>query len=303
MITLQQVTLQRGQRVLLDKTDLMITSGQKVGIIGSNGSGKSSLFLLLRGELSAEHGDATYPKQAELAYILQEIPSGEQTARDYVLSGDREYADLQQRLELAEASDDGMAIAEIHGRFAEIDGYAAPSRASKILRGLGFSQDELTAPVDSFSGGWRMRLNLAQVLIARSDILLLDEPTNHLDLDAIIWLEEWLQKSAQTIILISHDREFLDQVTLHTVHLRECKLHLYTGNYSAFERIYAEQLILQQATYEKQARHRAHLQSFVDRFGAKASKAKQAQSRVKMIEKIQWAEAVHQKKCFSFSVR
>ena len=303
MIQLQQATLQRGQRVLLDEAHLTIHAQQKMGIVGANGCGKSSLFLLLQGELALEHGELLLPKQLQIAHIQQQMPSGFQSALDYTLEGDTTYTELQKQLAVAEQHEDGMEIANIHHRLAEIDGYGIPSRAAKILTGLGFAQHELEQSIETFSGGWRMRLNLAQVLMTRADLLLLDEPTNHLDLEAILWLEDWLSQSSQTVLLISHDREFLDRVITHTVYFNDQQLQTYIGNYSAFEKQRAEQLALQQATYQKQEQKRLHLQKFVDRFRAKASKAKQAQSRIKMLEKIQWVASIYDSIPFQFEFK
>ncbi len=303
MIQLQQITLQRGHKVLLDHASLTLHPRQKIGIVGPNGAGKTSLFMLIQEKLEVEQGEVVIPKGVRLAHIEQQIPSGSQATIDYVCDGDADYADLQKKLLSAESDNDGMEISRIHARLAEIDGYSIPSMASKILIGLGFSQQELTQPIDSFSGGWRMRMNLARVLMVRSDVLLLDEPTNHLDLDAIMWLEEFLQQVNQTVLLISHDRAFLDKVTNHTVHFFQKKLNIYTGNYSAFERSHIEALRLQQATFEKQKKAKDHLQSYVDRFRFKASKAKQAQSRLKMIEKMDIVAQVHESSPFQFEFK
>lgn len=303
MIQLQQAILRRGSKVLLDHADLMVHSGQKVGIVGENGAGKTSLFLLLQGDLHLDDGDYSIPKQLTQAHIRQQMPTGDTPALDYALQGDRELMALQARLQQAEQADDGLLIAELHAELADAGAYGASSKAAKILLGLGFSQDELAQPVGSFSGGWRMRLNVAQVLMSRAELLLLDEPTNHLDLEAIVWLENYLQQSTQTILLISHDREFLDRVATHILYFQQRQLYFYSGNYSAFERQRAEQLAVQQATYEKQQAARAHLQSFVDRFRAKATKAKQAQSRVKMLEKMDCVAAVHESSPFQFQFK
>lgn len=303
MIQLTGLNLQRGGKILLDHANLTIFNGQKVGIVGANGAGKTSLFMLLQKEVSVDPSELSLPNDLTIAHIQQEISDLTVSALDYVLQGEKEYGKLQQELAVAEAAEDGNRIAEIHIRLAEIDGYTLPSKAAIILVGLGFSQEEFDRPISSFSGGWQMRLNLAQVLIARADVLLLDEPTNHLDLEAIAWLEGWLKESKQTVLLISHDRHFLDEVTTHTVHFFEKKLTMYTGNFSSFEKQRAEQLMIQQATFEKQQRQREHLQSFVDRFRAKASKAKQAQSRMKMIERMEMVEQVRSYSPFSFKFK
>ena len=303
MLQLKQVTLIRGQKKLLEQTSLLINSGEKVGIVGSNGVGKSSLFKLIKTEIECDHGECDLTNGTCIAEIRQEIPSGSQAAIEYVLSGDVELADIYAQLHLAEQTEDGLKIAELHHRLAEIDGYSAESRAAKILLGLGFQQAELKSPIDDFSGGWRMRLNLARVLMQPSDLLLLDEPTNHLDLEAIFWLENWLRDLKQTILIISHDREFLDHVIQRIVLLKDGKLNSFTGNYSKFEEQYALQLEHQQAGFLKQQRQIKHLQSFVDRFRYKASKAKQAQSRVKMLDRMEKVEAVQLSNPFNFSFK
>lgn len=300
MIHLKQITLRRGTKVLLEDADLDLFDKQKIGIIGPNGVGKSSLFQCLLRTLSADKGELEIPLNCQLAHIKQELPTTEQNAVDYALLGDALYAQRKAELDESENSHDGMAIAHAHTHFAEIDGYSAPARAAKILIGLGFTQEQLYAPVNSFSGGWRMRLNLAQVLLSRADILLLDEPTNHLDLEGIIWLGDWIRSAECMVLVISHDREFLDEVTTHIVQFKDQKLKKYTGNYTTFEREYTQQLLIQQAAFAKQQKHRAHLQNFIDRFGAKASKAKQANSRKKMLEKIVEIAAVHEETPFSF---
>jgi ATP-binding cassette subfamily F protein 3 len=303
MIQLKQLTLLRGAKTLLDEANLTITVKQKIGIIGPNGAGKSSLFMLLKNELREEQGELFMPKGLTMAHIKQEMPEGTQNILDYTLEGDVEYTELQRKLTIAETEEDGMAMAEVHTRLGEIDGYSLPSVAAKILLGLGFSQEELEKEIEGFSGGWRMRLNLAQVLLAKADILLLDEPTNHLDMEAILWLEEWLQKTPQTTLLISHDRDFIDKVITHIVDFRDRKLEMYSGNYSAFERQRAEKIAIQQATYTKQQHAKKHLESFVERFRAKASKAKQAQSRLKMLERMELVEKVHQNSAFHFAFK
>lgn len=300
MIQFNQLSFSRDNKQLLDCADLTIHASQKVGLIGTNGSGKTSLLMLLKGELSADDGLCSIPKHLKMAHLEQEIPQTEQSALSYVVEGDHCYHTLQQQLEQAEHDQDGMKIAELHMGMAEIEGYAVPSKAAKILHGLGFSNPELEKAVKAFSGGWQMRLNLARLLMSRADILALDEPTNHLDMEAVVWLENWLKDSSQTILLISHDRDFIDNVATHIVHLHQRKLKLYTGNYSAFEKQRAEQLAVQQATYQKQQASRAHLQSYVDRFRYKASKARQAQSRIKMLERMDQVSAVQNENPFRF---
>ncbi|MFU8797855.1 MAG: ABC-F family ATP-binding cassette domain-containing protein, partial [Gammaproteobacteria bacterium] len=300
MITLRNLSLQRGQRLLLDHAHLTLFARQKIGFIGINGSGKSTLFALLQRQITSETGDLHMPSHLRIAHLAQETPALQQSALDYVLDGDSTL----RKLETALAREtDGEKIAHLHAEFAEIDGYTANARAAQLLNGLGFSTVEQQTSVADFSGGWRMRLNLAQALLSPSDLLLLDEPTNHLDLDAIIWLEEWLKNYPGTLIIISHDRDFLDNVTDHIVHLEQKQLKLYTGNYSAFEQQRAAQLALQQSMHEKQEKKRAHIMSYVNRFKAKASKARQAQSRLKLLEKMDVIEAAHVDSEFEFEFR
>lgn len=306
MIRLDRLTLMRGARVLLNDASLTIHDRQRVGFIGANGSGKSSLFALLRGELFAEKGDVFFPANTVLAHVAQETPSGTMPALDYVIDGDTELREietaitrLQQNTQHSEA--DGQALAEWHHRFEAIGGYGAQARATELMAGLGFAHDEQKNPIDAFSGGWRMRLNLARALMSRSDVLLLDEPTNHLDLDAVMWLEEWLRRYPGMLLLITHDRDFLDNVVNIIVHFDHCQLKTYNGNYAQFEQERAAALAVQQATYEKQQRTVDHLQSFIDRFRAKATKAKQAQSRIKQLEKMTRISAAHVDSPFSFS--
>jgi ATP-binding cassette subfamily F protein 3 len=303
MLRLSNLTLARGANRLLEGASLTVHAGQRVGIVGPNGVGKSTLFALLRGELAPEAGEVELPKAWTIAHVLQETPAVERSALDYALDGDAELRRIEQALAHAEAARtaDGHAIAELHHQYETIGGYAARPRAAALLAGLGFREDQQSRPVAAFSGGWRMRLNLAQALMARSDLLLLDEPTNHLDLDAVLWLEDWLTRYPGTLLLITHDRDFLDRVAQVIVHVDARKLKAYSGNYSAFERERAAQLALQQATYEKQQRQIAHLQAFVDRFRAKATKAKQAQSRLKAIERMERIAAAHVDSPFGFA--
>lgn len=300
MIHLRQVTVRRGTKVLLEDADVDLFDGQKIGIIGPNGVGKSSLFQTLLGGLPADKGEVDIPSNCRLAHLKQELPHSDLSATDYALLGDTVYAERKAELDASENSHDGMAIAHAHILFGEIDGYTATSRAAKILIGLGFTQEQLTAPVNSFSGGWRMRLNLAQVLLSRADTLLLDEPTNHLDLEGIIWLGDWIRSAECMVLVISHDREFLDEVATHIVQFKDRRLKRYTGNYSSYEREYNQQMLIQQAAHSKQQKHRAHLQKFIDRFGAKASKAKQAQSRQKMLERLKDIAPVTEDSAFRF---
>ncbi|MFN4292217.1 MAG: ATP-binding cassette domain-containing protein [Permianibacter sp.] len=286
MITLSSLSLRRGSRELLRDVNLTLHAGEHVGLIGANGCGKTSLLLLLRGEISPDAGELQLPSNLRLAWAEQETPAIERSALDYVIDGDRELRDTERELAAAEEAHDGMAIGRLHGKLDAIDAYRAPVRAAQLLVGLGFPPDSHNNPIRSFSGGWRMRLNLAQALMTRSDLLLLDEPTNHLDLDAVIWLEDFLRRWPGTLIVISHDREFLDGICSHIVHVEQQTLNKYSGNYSSFEKQRAERLSQAQQAFAKQQAQRAHLQSFVDRFKAKASKAKQAQSRMKALEKL-----------------
>ncbi|HYD96199.1 MAG TPA: ATP-binding cassette domain-containing protein [Noviherbaspirillum sp.] len=307
MIRLQQVSLTRGIKPLLENTDLTLNPGEKIGLIGANGAGKSSLFALLRGELHADLGQVDFPAKWRLAYVAQETPALDRAAIEYAIDGDAHLRHLETELAQLEGHPDhdasGTRIAELHAALADADAYTVRSRAEQLLTGLGFSLEQMQQPVSSFSGGWRMRLNLAQALMCPSDLLLLDEPTNHLDLDAILWLEDWLKRYPGTLVIISHDRDFLDGVVNVIVHIDDRKLKRYSGNYSAFEKQRAAQIALTQASIEKQARQRAHLQSFIDRFKAKASKARQAQSRMKMLAKMDELAPLRAAAEFSFEFR
>ncbi len=303
MIVFSSLQIRRGVRVLLDNATATINPGQKVGLVGKNGCGKSTLLALLKNELSADGGSFTFPGNWQLAWVNQETPALAEPALEYVIDGDREYRQLEAQLNAANERNDGHAIATVHGKLDAIDAWTIRSRASSLLHGLGFSNEQLERSVSDFSGGWRMRLNLAQALICRSDLLLLDEPTNHLDLDAVIWLEKWLKSYQGTLILISHDRDFLDPIVDKIIHIEQQAMFEYTGNYSSFERQRATRLAQQQATYESQQQRVAHLQSFIDRFKAKASKAKQAQSRVKMLERMELIAPAHVDNPFHFSFR
>ena len=303
MIRCQQLTLLRGAKTLLDGADLTLNPGEKIGLIGANGSGKSSLFAMLRGELHADAGDLDFPQAWRIAHVAQETPALDRAALDYAIDGDNQLRRLEAALAEAEAHHDGHRIGELHTALHDADAYTVRARAEMLLTGLGFSGAQMGMPVASFSGGWRMRLNLAQALMCPSDLLLLDEPTNHLDLDAILWLEDWLRRYAGTLIVISHDRDFLDGIVNVIAHIDERKLKRYGGNYSSFEQQRAVNLALSQASFEKQSRERAHLQSFIDRFKAKASKAKQAQSRMKMLAKMEDLAPIHAAAAFSFEFR
>ena len=300
MIEIKNLTLQRGLKVLLDQAALSLAPGRRVGLIGKNGSGKSSLFALLKGEITADKGDVSIPKHWKTAAVAQETPALDISALDYVLQGDGELQLFQTALHEAEVKNDGMKQAEYHAKLEEIDAYSAPARAAKLLSGLGFSQEEHGRPVKSFSGGWRMRLNLAQALMCRADLLLLDEPTNHLDLETVLWLENHLSGLPCTQIIISHDCDFLNATTTQTVELSDQKLTLYGGNYDFYQAERARRLVQQQAAYLKQQAQIKHLQSFIDRFKAKATKAVQAQSRMKALDKLERIAPAHFDSGFSF---
>ncbi len=301
MIQLNQLSLQRGHLRLLDKAQLTIHANQKVGIVGANGVGKSSLFKLILGQLQPDEGDLQLPGNLTIAHMAQEVADSEQRAIDYVLDGDHQLRSVQQALTDAEQSDNHHRIGELHAHLDAIDGYSAEARAHQLLNGLSFSTADAERPVNTFSGGWRIRLNLAQALMSQSDILLLDEPTNHLDLDATIWLEQWLRNYQGTLLLISHDRDFLDAVSTHIVHMYHQKTDLYKGGYSDFEKRRAERLAQQQSQFEKQQVRIAEIESFVRRFKAKATKAKQAQSRVKELERMELIAPAHIDSPFSFT--
>ncbi|MBB1518330.1 ATP-binding cassette domain-containing protein [Aquipseudomonas guryensis] len=303
MIRLQNLTLQRGPQRLLEGAEMTLHAGHKAGLIGANGAGKSSLFALLRGELGPDAGDCHLPPDWRIAHMRQEVDDLERLAVDYVLDGDIHLRQVQRDLAAAEAAHDGTAIARLHSELDNADGYTADARARKLLAGLGFSNEQMDKRVGDFSGGWRMRLNLAQALMCPSDLLLLDEPTNHLDLDAILWLEEWLKSYPGTLLLISHDRDFLDAVVDHVAHLEQQKLTLYRGGYSAFERTRAERLAQQQQAYEKQQAQREHMEKYIARFKAQATKARQAQSRIKALERLEELAPAHVDSPFDFVFR
>jgi len=303
MIVLRDLQLRRGAKVLFEGASLTFNRGQKIGVTGANGSGKSSLFALLLGEIHQDAGEFEIQPGLVLAHVAQETPATDQAAIDYVLDGDAELRQLEGDLLEAERAHNGTRIAELHEDMQRIGAYSARARAAQLMHGLGFAYSEIDRPLAQFSGGWRVRLNLARALMCRSDILLLDEPTNHLDLDAIIWLEQWLSSYPGTLLLISHDRDFLDAVAGAICHIEGQRLRLYAGNYSAFETQRAAQLAQQQATFLKQQREIAHLQSFVDRFKAKATKARQAQSRIKALARMEKIAAAHVDTPFEFAFR
>jgi len=307
MIRLSQVTLRRGAKVLLEGADVSLNPGDKIGLIGANGSGKSSLFAVLRGDLHADQGEVDFPARWRVAHVAQETSALDRPALEYAIDGDTTLRRLEHELSEAEAHDDaelgGLRIGELHAAMGDADAYTVRSRAEQLLHGLGFSHEQMNEPVASFSGGWRMRLNLAQALMCPSDLLLLDEPTNHLDLDAILWVEEWLKRYGGTLVIISHDRDFLDGVVNVVVHIDNKKLKRYSGNYSDFERQRAAAVVLAAGMIEKQARERAHLESFINRFRAQATKARQAQSRMKMLARMEELAPLHVSAPFSFEFR
>ena len=302
MIQFTEVSLQRGTQFLLEEADLTIFEGQKVGLIGANGAGKSSLFAMIKGELHADTGEVVLPGQRRIAFMAQEVEETQPSALDYCLDGDDKLREIESNIAKAQSSGDDHAHASWLGEYENAHGYTAQSRGETLLQGLGFKMSDMQRPVSDFSGGWRIRLNLAKALMCPSDVLLLDEPTNHLDLDAVMWLENWLRQYPGTLLLISHDRDFLDGICSHIVHLYQKQLVLYKGNYSDYERQRAEHLAQQQANYEKQQEKRAHLQQYVDRFRYKADKAKQAQSRLKMLEKMEVIGPAHIDSQFEFSI-
>ncbi|PCJ35544.1 MAG: ABC transporter ATP-binding protein [Cellvibrionales bacterium] len=300
MITAQNLELIRGNKSLLKDANLRVHDGQKIGLIGANGSGKSSLFALLKGELHADAGDIGFPVHWRISSVDQETPSISSSVLEYTIDGDSEYRALEAEKEAAEVAG-GDVLAHWHHNYEALDGYSMVSRAAQLLAGLGFEHEAQQQPVSSFSGGWRMRVNLARALLKPSELLLLDEPTNHLDLEAVVWLERWLKRYSGTLIVISHDREFLDNLVDGIIHFNATALDTYAGNYSSFERQRGERLMLQQAVFDKQQRQRAHLQAFVDRFRYQATKARQAQSRVKALEKLQAAAPMHAASGFDFT--
>lgn len=307
MIRLQQLSLMRGTKPLFVQVDLTLNPGDKIGLIGANGTGKSTLFAMLRDEIHPDQGSIEFPRNWRVAHVAQETPALERSALDYAIDGDVTLRKLEAELETIEKQHDdaeyGNRIGEIHSMLADADAYTVRSRAEQLLHGLGFSSEQTAQPVSSFSGGWRMRLNLAQALMCPSDLLLLDEPTNHLDLDAILWLEDWLKRYSGTLVIISHDRDFLDGVVNVIAHIDDKKLKRYSGNYSSFERQRAAQMILAAGMIEKQQRKQAHLQSYIDRFKAQATKAKQAQSRIKALARMEELAPLRAAAEFSFEFR
>ena len=300
MLALTNISLRRGRKVLIENASFQIHAGQRMGVIGANGSGKSSLFAMLLGELEPDDGELAIDPKNVIAHVAQESPHGSGAAVDYVMDGDHELREVQAAIAEGEADPDEPDLHLLYERMEAIDGFTAESRASRLLHGLGFAADEYSKPVREFSGGWRMRLNLARALMCRSDILLLDEPTNHLDLPAILWLERWLKQYEGILLVVSHDRDFLDQVCTRVAHIENQSISLFTGNYSQFEKLRAEQLAQQQAMYVRQQKEIKHIQSYVDRFRYKATKARQAQSRIKMLERMEQIAPAHVDSPFRF---
>lgn len=301
MLQFNNLSLRRGHKLLFEKTSFQVHPGHKVCITGANGTGKSSLFALILGELHDDGGEFLCPKDWVIAHVAQQTPQSTQAAIEYILDGDAELHEIEDALAEAEKNDNGLQVASLHTQLDNIHGYTARSRAGQLLYGLGFKAGDENRTVNEFSGGWRMRLNLARALMCRSDLLLLDEPTNHLDLDAVIWLENWLRAYEGTLLLISHDRDFLDSVASHIAHIEHKQVTLYTGNYTAFERVRAERLANQQAEYRKQQREIEHIRSYVERFRAKATKARQAQSRLKALQRMEIIAPAHVDSPFHFS--
>jgi len=302
LIQLRHLTLARGAKPLIEDADLQLHAGWRVGVVGANGSGKSSLFALLQGEIHPESGDCLVPRDWRVAAVSQETPPLAQPAIEFVLDGDAELREVEAAIAAATQAHDGHRLAEDHARLEAIDGYAARARAAAMLDGLGFAPGDLERPVSAFSGGWRMRLNLGRALLSRADLLLLDEPTNHLDLDAVVWLERWLAGYRGTLLVVSHDRDFLDACVTHVAHIEARRLTLYAGNYSSFEEQRAARLAVQQAMYERQQREIAHINRFVTRFRAKATKARQAQSRLKALDRLERVAPAHVDAPFDFEI-
>ncbi len=298
MIQFEGLSIRRGENMLFDGASFQVHPGHKVGLTGANGCGKSSLFAALLGDMTIDKGDIKTPKDWVIAHVAQEAPADNKAAIEHVLDGDEEWRELHEKIQDTEHPH----YLKFHTRYEEIDGYSAKARAAQLLNGLGFKSEDIDKPAKTFSGGWRVRLNVAKALMCRSDLLLLDEPTNHLDLDAVLWLERWLRSYAGTLLLIAHDRDFLDGLTTHTLHIEHQKAQLHKGNYSAFEKIRAEQLSNQQSAFEKQQKQISHMQDFVRRFKAKATKAKQAQSRLKALERMEVISAAHVDSPFTFSI-
>ena len=301
MLSLSKIELRRGSKLLFEQASFQVHAGQRLGLVGANGCGKSSLFSLLLGEIDADAGELLVPPGAQIAHVAQSSPSGAQSALDFVQDGDEELREIQALLKQSEQSPEPADGHGLYARLEAIDGFSAESRAARLLHGLGFTPEEQGKAVETFSGGWRMRLNLAQALMCRSDILLLDEPTIHMDLPAILWLEQWLKRYRGILIVVSHDRDFLDGVCTRIAHIEHERICLYNGNYSEFENYRAEQLAQQQSLFKRQQKEIRHIQSYVDRFRYKASKARQAQSRLKMLERMTQIAPAHVDSPFRFA--
>jgi ATP-binding cassette subfamily F protein 3 len=302
MLSFTNLALRRGPNLLFEDVSFVIHHDKKVGLIGANGAGKTSLFKMITGELDVEEGYLDYPQDLRISYLAQEVPGTDEVSVQYVLEGDKQLIEIQEKIKLAEDNEQFDELGELHAIYNSMDGYAALSKAEQLMIGLGFTQEDLTKSVKDFSGGWRVRLNLARTLMQPSDLLLLDEPTNHLDLDAIVWLADWIKSFKGALILISHDREFLDECVNTIAHIHRQAIELYTGNYSQFEEVKALRLAEQAATFKKQQREIAHMQDFVRRFKAKATKARQAQSRVKALERMEVIAPAHVDSPFHFSI-
>jgi ATP-binding cassette subfamily F protein 3 len=302
MLSFTNLALRRGPNLLFEDVSFVIHHDKKVGLIGANGAGKTSLFKMITGELDVEEGYLDYPQDLRISYLAQEVPGTDEVAVQYVLEGDKQLIEIQEKIKLAEANEQFDELGELHAIYNSMDGYAALSKAEQLMIGLGFAQEDLSKSVKDFSGGWRVRLNLARTLMQPSDLLLLDEPTNHLDLDAIVWLADWIKSFKGALILISHDREFLDECVNTIAHIHRQAIELYTGNYSQFEEVKTLRLAEQAATFKKQQREIAHMQDFVRRFKAKATKARQAQSRVKALERMEVIAPAHVDSPFHFSI-
>ena len=300
MLALTNITMRRGRKVLIEHASLQIHAGQRMGVIGANGCGKSSLFAMVHGEIEPDDGELALDAHDVIAHVAQQSPHSDRSAVDYVMDGDEELRTVQKAIADGEADEEKPDLSLLYERMEVIDGFTAESRASRLLHGLGFAPEEYQKSVKAFSGGWRMRLNLARALMCRSDILLLDEPTNHLDLPAILWLERWLKRYEGILLVVSHDRDFLDEVCTRIAHIERQSISLYTGNYSQFESLRAAQLAQQQAMYQQQQKQIAHIQSYVDRFRYKASKARQAQSRIKMLKRMEQIAPAHVDSPFRF---
>jgi ATP-binding cassette subfamily F protein 3 len=301
MLSFSNLSLRRGTRLLIKEASFTIYRGEKTGIVGANGTGKSTLLALVLGEIQPDAGNFDRPSQLVLAHVSQELDASDRPAIEFVMDGDVELRATEHAIAQAEADNNGVALGNLHAQYAAMGGYDARSRAGRLMHGLGFSSEDEMRPVRAFSGGWRVRLNVAKALMCRSDLLLLDEPTNHLDLDAVIWLEEWLRNYPGTLLMIAHDREFLDRTVNRIIHLEHGEAHAYTGNYSAFEEQRIAQLAQQQSMYERQQREIKHVTSFIERFRAKASKARQAQSRIKALERMQRIAPAHVDSQFEFT--